>query len=165
MNYPQEKYDEANLILASRGRTALTNADWDRALSIFATVPQVTIEQAREMFHLYFENHKRGRTLWDQDLLEAVNFVLAKRGPVIAVAPVDGMVSLEDVKRAAREVWHTWDALYGPKELADRICSRLTKLKTPEERVTEILVRAGLGVNAPMRAAEIIETLKKEGAK
>ena len=89
MNYPQEKYDE---VRAATRHYAMSNETIDRILSIFATVPQVTEQDAEAILRLYRNLHSTA----EKDMQAAVNSVLAKQGPVIAATPADGMVSLED---------------------------------------------------------------------
>jgi hypothetical protein len=82
MNYPQEKYDE---VRAATG-WSMSNATIDLILSIFATVPQVTLEEATEIHDLYLRDNPLEASL-EEDMRDAVNAVLAKQEPVIAAQP------------------------------------------------------------------------------
>ena len=184
MNYPQEKYIEAREMIYYETGIELPDNKIDRIVSIFATVPQMSKDRWIEALGL------SAHGLGNDDLRptrDAINAVLAK-SPVIAAAPVDGMVDrvreLEDAIRwALGEVGDfpargpAQGAYWWRSELLRR--ARLTKPKTPHERVTirprgldyavdldgtmdEFFINPAHAENYRLG---LIETLKKEGSK
>jgi hypothetical protein len=82
MNYAQEKYDRANSDLNRLTGWVLPNEDWDQLLSVFATVPQVTLEDVAKMDEL-----ERSPLSLAEIERDALNAVLAKQGPMITKEP------------------------------------------------------------------------------
>lgn len=79
MNYTKEQCDEA------RSRF-LDGQPWEKIVEVFATVPQVTLGEATEMHDRYLSVKNEAFGVCE-DFRDAVNAVLAKRGPVITATP------------------------------------------------------------------------------
>ena len=103
MNYPQEKYDE---VRAATGYYNMSNETIDRSLSVFATVPQVTLEEAVQIRSEYlrsgyYQRVKPEGIKTEQEIMQqVVNSVLAKQGPVIVAKP-EPTVTLVDAAEGA----------------------------------------------------------------
>jgi hypothetical protein len=129
MKYSQEKYNEAR---SRSGYYNMLNETIDLILSIFATVPQLTKEQWREASLNEFPH-----------MYDAVNAILAKKGPMIAAKPADGMVSLEGVRKACTAMllddhgWNVSDAIYAARVLCERTLEvparAVHKMEYPED--------------------------------
>lgn len=130
MNYAQEKYTEANDTIEPITGLRLASRDIDRILSIFATVPQVTTPNERVSIQKLAPLVCGGQRLCDA--WEAIDRVLAERGPVIAAQPV---IKLTD------DSWHQLSgdgkAALLTRENIDGVLSRqayranLSKLEPP----------------------------------
>ena len=90
MNYTREQCDEAR-------RRIVDGQPWEKIVEVFATVPQVTLEEAVQIRSEYYRRvGPEGIKTAQEIMQQVVNAVLAKRGTGIAAKPADGMVSLED---------------------------------------------------------------------
>jgi hypothetical protein len=156
MNYTKKKYDEAR-------RRFIDGQPWDKIVEVFATVPQVTLEEANEMHNRYLST-KNGLHNADRDFLDAVNSVLAKQGPVIAATPAEGMVSLEGVRKACTAMllddhgWNVSDAIYAARILCERaVLVPVPTVAEPEPTVTLVDAAEGRSLEVPASAVHEME--------
>ena len=157
MNYPQEKYDEARI---KAGYYNMLNETIDCILSTFATVLQVTEQDAEAILWLYRNRHNTA----EKDMQAAVNSVLAKQGPVIAATPADGMVSLEGVRKACTAMllddhgWNVSDAIYAARILCERaVLVPVPTVAEPEPTVTLVDAAEGRTLEVPASAVHEME--------
>jgi hypothetical protein len=153
MNYTKKKYDEAR-------RRFIDGQPWDKIVEVFATVPQVTLEEASNILSDYHERYSTG----EKDLRDAVNVVLAKHGPVIAAKPADGMVTtdtLDIAKDALQEIACFGNgALWGNSRgnmIAIRALKKIGSPTKPEPTVTLVDAAEGRTLEVPASAVHEME--------
>ena len=100
MRYSQEKYNEVKI---ATGYYNMSNKTIDRILLSFATVPQVTLEEATEMHCRYLSANNINST-YCEDFRDAVNVVLAKREPVIEAKPEPTITLVDAAEGRSLEV-------------------------------------------------------------
>ena len=81
MNYTREQCDEAR-------RRFVDGQPWEKIVEVFATVPQVTLEEAVQIRSEYYRRvGPEGIKTAQEIMQQVVNAVLAKRGTGIAAKP------------------------------------------------------------------------------
>jgi cell division protein FtsB len=117
MNYTKEQCDEA------RSRF-LDGQPWEKIVEVFATVPQVTLGEATEMHDRYLSVKNEAFGVCE-DFRDAVNAVLAKRGPVITATPTvtlldpTGGPSMDVPASVVHEMEYPYDVTYTHKRIYD----------------------------------------------
>jgi hypothetical protein len=155
MSYAQEKYEQANDIIEPITGLRLASRDIDRILSIFATVSQVTTPNERVSIQKLAPLVCGGQRLCDA--WDAIDRVLAERGPVIAVQTAHGMVSLEDVKQAVDAQYYlTFNSPEARVIFVKGVMSRLAK-KKPEPTVTLLDPTGGQSMDVPASVVHEME--------
>lgn len=102
MNYPQEMYDE---VRAATGHYGMLNETIDRILSVFATVPKVTLEEAVQIRSEYYRRvGPEGIKTAQEIMQQVVNSVLAKQGPVIVAKPEPTVTLVDAAEGRSLEV-------------------------------------------------------------
>jgi hypothetical protein len=102
MNYPQEKYNEVRI---ATGYYNMSNETIDRILLSFATVPQVTLEEAVQIRSEYYRRVRPEGIKTVQEIMQqVVNSVLAKQGPVIVAKPEPTVTLVDAAKGRTLEV-------------------------------------------------------------
>jgi hypothetical protein len=87
MNYTREQCDEAR-------RRFVDGQPWEKIVEVFATVPQVTLEEAVQIRSEYYRRvGPEGIKTAQEIMQQVVNAVLAKRGTGIAAKPADGIIT------------------------------------------------------------------------
>jgi hypothetical protein len=102
MNYPQEMYDEVRI---ATGYYNMSNETIERILLIFATVPQVTLEEAVQIRSEYYRRvGPEGIKTAQEIMQQVVNSVLAKQGPVIVAKPEPTVMLVDAAEGRSLEV-------------------------------------------------------------
>jgi hypothetical protein len=98
MNYTKKKYDEAR-------RRFIDGQPWDKIVEVFATVPQVTLEEAVQIRSEYYRRVRPEGIKTVQEIMQqVVNSVLAKQGPVIVAKPEPTVTLVDAAEGRSLEV-------------------------------------------------------------